>query len=180
MNERRTSANRFNAKLSTGPASYRGKQKSARNALKHGLSIAIDPAAESVRALTRLLLPTPCNDYLRALAVEAARKIIDHNRVRDAYQDIYRELHARYGDALDSPFPERLLRERGGSPKIAANEFVEMHFGRIRPLSISDLAKQLDKLARYDRRTLSARERALAELDRAIERSYMERELKQS
>ena len=124
-----------------------------------------------MRALARLWLPTPCNDYLRALAVEAARRIIDHNRVRDAHQDIYLELYARWGDALDSPLPERLLLERGGLPKIAASDFVSSHFGRIQLPSISDLAKQLDKLARYDRKTLSARERALAELDRAIERS---------
>jgi hypothetical protein len=43
-----------------------------------------------------------------------------------------------------------------------------LQLDRIRPLLISDLVKQLNKLARYDRRTLSGRERALAELDRAI------------
>jgi hypothetical protein len=168
MNERRMAANRRNAKMSTGPTSCRGKQSSARNALKHGLSIAADPADDNVRALASLLSPSPCNDYLRALAVEAARRIIDHNRVRDAHQNLYRELYARYGDTSDSALPERLLLERGGSPKIAASDLEELQLDRIRPLLISDLAKQLNKLARYDRRTLSARERALAELDRAI------------
>jgi hypothetical protein len=115
-----------------------------------------------------LLSPSPCNDYLRALAVEAARRIIDHNRVRDAHQDLYRELYGRCGDASDSGLPERLLLERGGSPKIATSDLEELQLDRIRPLLISDLVKQLNKLARYDRRTLSGRERALAELDRAI------------
>ena len=168
MNERRAVANRRNAKLSTGPTSCRGKQKSARNALKHGLSIATDPAADNVRALATLLLPGPCNDYTRALAVEAARKIIDHNRVREAHQDLYRDLCARHGDAACSVLPEHLLVEGRESSKIAASVLAELRLDRIEPLPISDLAKQLDKLARYDRRTLSARERALAELDRAI------------
>jgi hypothetical protein len=136
MSERRKAANRRNAKMSTGPASGRGKLKSARNALKHGLSIATDPA--NVRALASLLSPSPCNDYLRALAVEAARRIIDHNRVRDAHQDLYRELYGRYGDASDSGLPERLLLERGGSPKIATSDLEELQLDRIRPLLISD------------------------------------------
>ena len=37
-----------------------------------------------------------------------------------------------------------------------------------RPLTITGLAKQLDKLARYERRALSLRERALGELAEAI------------
>ena len=168
MNERRTSANRLNAKLSTGPVSSRGKQKSARNALKHGLSIATDPVADNVRALASLLLPTPCNDHLRALALEAARRIVDHNRVRDAHQNIYRELFSRCSGAARSILPEHLLVERRGSLKISATEIDGLRLDQIQSFSISDLAKQLDKLARYDRRTISARERALAELDRAI------------
>lgn len=38
----RSDINRQNAKFSTGPKSKNGKAKSARNSLKHGLSIAID------------------------------------------------------------------------------------------------------------------------------------------
>lgn len=168
MNERRIAANRRNAKMSTGPTSRRGKQSSARNALKHGLSIAADPAADNVRALASLLVPTPCNHDLGALALEAARRIVDHDRVRDAHQDIYRELYSRCSGAAPSILPEHLLVEWRGSLKIPATEINELRLDRIQSLSISDLAKQLDKLARYDRRTLSARERALAELDRAI------------
>jgi hypothetical protein len=36
------------------------------------------------------------------------------------------------------------------------------------PFTITDLARQLDKLARYERRTLSLRERALGNLADAI------------
>src|SRR5262245_37775360 len=80
MSEKRTNANRRNAKMSTGPISTSGKQRSARNALKHSLSISIDPASDDVRALTALLLPAAASDHIVALAIEAARRIIDFNR----------------------------------------------------------------------------------------------------
>ena len=42
--DRRASTNRANARLSTGPRSWEGKQASAKNAIKHGLSRAIKGA----------------------------------------------------------------------------------------------------------------------------------------
>jgi len=50
MSEKRTAANRRNAKLSTGPISTKGKRKSALNAVKHGLSIPTDRADDTVLA----------------------------------------------------------------------------------------------------------------------------------
>jgi hypothetical protein len=171
MNERRIVANRRNAKMSTGPASRRGKQRSARNAVKHGLSIAADPAGDNVRALASLLAPTPCSEHLAALAVEAALRIIDHNRVRDAHRALYQSIHERCSDALALIQPQQQPTELGRAAAISASSVKEFQRERVPSLLLSDLAKQLDRLARYDRRTLSARERALAELDRAIERS---------
>ena len=89
MTEKRTAANRRNAKLSTGPLSTRGKWKSALNAVKHGLSIPTDRADDAVRALAALLSPTAASDYVSALAVEAAGRIIDFNRVRKAHLALY-------------------------------------------------------------------------------------------
>jgi hypothetical protein len=54
MSEKRTAANRRNAKLSTGPISTKGKRKSALNAVKHGLSIPTDRADDTVLALAAL------------------------------------------------------------------------------------------------------------------------------
>jgi hypothetical protein len=89
MSEKRRAANRKNAKMSTGPISARGKQKSARNAVKHGLSIPTDPADDNVRALAALLWPAAASNHISALAVEAARRIIDFNRVRVAHRALY-------------------------------------------------------------------------------------------
>lgn len=169
MSERRKRANRRNAQLSTGPVSHIGKQKSALNAIKHGLSSAIDPSAESVRAMARLLLPASFNDALQTLAIEAARRMVDHARVRHAYRNVYEQLFASCDrPAHDSTSSIRLLLAKAGVRNSVAGDFVEQFFEISRPQSISDLARQLDKLARYDRRALSARDRALAELDLAL------------
>ena len=85
MSEKRTAANRRNAKLSTGPISTKGKRKSALNAVKHGLSIPTDRADDTVLALAALLSPTAASAHISALAVEAARRIVDFNRVKRAY-----------------------------------------------------------------------------------------------
>ena len=89
MSEKRTAANRRNAKLSTGPISTKGKRKSALNAVKHGLSIPTDRADDTVLALAALLSPTAASAHISALAVEAARRIVDFNRVKRAYLVLY-------------------------------------------------------------------------------------------
>ena len=58
--------------------------------------------------------------------------------------------------------------ELTGLAKIAAGFFKELQSPTAPPLTITDLAKHLDKLARYERRTLSLRERALGKLADAI------------
>ena len=159
MSEKRTAANRRNARMSTGPKSTNGKQRSARNALKHGLSVSADPISDNVRSLAALLSPVAARDHVAALAVEAARRIIDFDRVRVAHQDFY----ARLGSS-----PMLTVVELTGLAKIAAGFIKELQPPTAPPLTITDLAKHLDKLARYERRTLSLRERALGKLADAI------------
>ena len=159
MSEKRTAANRRNARMSTGPKSTSGKQRSARNALKHGLSVSADPISDNVRSLAALLSPVEARDHVAALAVEAARRIIDFDRVRVAHQDFY----ARLGSS-----PMLTVVELTGLAKIAAAFNKELQPPTAPPLTITDLAKHLDKLARYERRTLSLRERALGKLADAI------------
>jgi hypothetical protein len=126
----------------------------ARNALKHGLSVSADPISDNVRSLAALLLPVAASDHIAALAVEAARRIIDFDRVRVAHQDFY----ARLGSS-PSPPPVELT-----GLEIAAGFNKDLQPPTAPPLTITDLAKHLDKLARYERRSLSLRERALRKL----------------
>ena len=159
MSDRRTAANRRNSRMSTGPKSTSGKQRSARNARKHGLSVSADPISDNVRSLAALLLPPAARDHIAALAVEAARRIIDFDRVRVAHQDFY----ARLGSS-----PMLTVVELTGLAKIAAGLIKQLQPPTAPPLTITDLAEHLDMLARYERRSLSLRERALRKLADAI------------
>jgi hypothetical protein len=161
MSEKRIAANRRNAKVSTGPTSRSGKQRSALNALKHGLNIGTNPVGADVRALAVLLSPAAASDHIARLALEAARLIIDFDRVREAHQHVYSRLGSSPSLAAS---PARSSAELTGLSKSAANLIKELQPPKLSPLAITDVAKQLDKLARYERRALSSRERALREL----------------
>jgi flagellar hook-basal body complex protein FliE len=83
ISERKRDANRANARRSTGPRSVEGQRQSARNALKHGLSL---PAlrnphlSHEVRALAEQIANG--NKVLMDVATEIAEAQVDLQRVR--------------------------------------------------------------------------------------------------
>ena len=86
--ERQRKANRRNGAKSLGPVSAEGKYRSSQNARKHGLSSA------DVLPIDHPLKPTLMADArvrgLDALAAEElVTSILQHQRVCDAYADIY-------------------------------------------------------------------------------------------
>jgi hypothetical protein len=163
MGEKRTAANRRNAKLSTGPNSNKGKLKSALNAIKHGLSVPTTGADDTVRALAALLSVGSENDYTSALAVEVARRMIDVNRVRNAHLALYAGLGSDpiLIDPATQPAAGCGIAALTGSLMKLCQPPAAL------PLTLTAFAKQLDKLARYERRALSSRERALGQLEAA-------------
>lgn len=161
MSKKQIAANRRNSRKSTGPNSRVGKQRSAQNALKHGLSIPTDPAGENVQALAALLSPTPAKDNITALAIEAARRIIDFDRVKEVHKHLYSRLGT--SPVLEKP-PIKPQINFGGLAQIAASLVKQLQPPTVVPLTILDLAQQLERLARYERRSWSLRERALREL----------------
>jgi hypothetical protein len=101
--ERKRATNRSNARLSTGPRSAAGKARVARNALRHGLNVAVadDPLlTEEVARIARAI----CDGAPRAgagaelayLARRIAEAQVDLMRVR-------RARHAMMARALDNP-----------------------------------------------------------------------------
>ena len=85
--ERKIRANRANARASTGPKTMHGRIRSARNAVRHALSLPIysDPAlSEEVEALAREIAGTDANAEMQELARRVAEAQIDLRRVRDA------------------------------------------------------------------------------------------------
>jgi hypothetical protein len=83
----RLAANRKNALRSTGPKSPSGKQRAARNALKHGLAVPVgaDPSLrDRIEALSRLIAGAGAAAARVALARRVAEAQVDLDRVRAA------------------------------------------------------------------------------------------------
>jgi hypothetical protein len=141
---RKIEANRKNARASTGPKTEQGRARMARNAFRHGLSLHVcsdSVLCEEVESLARKIAGTEANVEIQELARRAAEAQIDLGRVH----------YARYrllSDALSNPDYE----SRADTPQKLA-------------LILSQEAKQLLAMDRYEQRALLRRKVALRALD---------------
>lgn len=177
--DRKIKANRVNARASTGPCTVEGRTRSARNALRHGLSLPVcsDPAlCEEVEALARDIAGTDASAEILELARRVAEAQIDLRRVRcarhkllsDALGDRYYESRQSQLEKLrfigrlarpnapDIPLPvlERYLTSTPKGPQKFA-------------IVLSQEAKRLLAMDRYERWALSRRKAAIQVFDGA-------------
>jgi hypothetical protein len=83
--DRKIESNRKNAQKSTGPRSEAGRHRSRRNALRHGLSVAIgtDPSfSDDIRRLASILARGNRGQKIGEFAHQAAEAEIDLLRIR--------------------------------------------------------------------------------------------------
>jgi hypothetical protein len=167
--------NRRNAGKSTGPKSRAGKSRAARNAHRHGLARSIwsDPVlASATETLARELAGPAAGAELQSLAREAAADHIDVDRVRRA---CHRMMVQQLEDPVPIPTTPRAARQH-------VRDLIELDAQglyipwRLRTaaripegaekfaLVISNLARSLAALERYERRSLSRRKRAFRKL----------------
>ena len=176
--ERKIKTNRANARASTGPKTARGRANSARNALRHGLSLPVysDPAlSEEVEELAREIAGPGANGEIHELARRVAEAQIDLRRVREArHKFLKQELSNPYVESrADMREKVRLMgRILGGKePDIsmaALEKFVtSTPQGAQKFATILLEAKQLRTMDRYERRALSRRKSAILALDDA-------------
>jgi hypothetical protein len=178
----KTKANRANAKASTGPKTAQGRARAARNARRHGLSLPLysDPIlSEEVEALAREIARTDVNAEIRQLARRVAEAHIDLCRVRyarnqfltDRLNDEYYEFRANQRAKLAVIF--KLLRPNAPDiPMPALSKYLTSTPQGPEKLAtiLSQEAKQLLAMDRYERRALSRRKSAIREFDVARRR----------
>ena len=84
--QRKIKANRANAQASTGPKTRHGRFRSAKNALRHGLSLPVesDPALrEQIQVLASRIAGPHAGAHIQMLARRVAEAQVDLRRVRD-------------------------------------------------------------------------------------------------
>lgn len=177
---RQLAANRANARLSLGPKSRGGKSRSARNARRHGLTTSIwsDPnLAADAKAAARELAGATASHEVKGLARLAAAAHIDVDRVRRMrHRLIIQGLNESDLGPTTSRASERHLRNLFQLFKLLSERaaYIPWELRSILmpredsenfALAISNLARQLSRMERYERRALSRRKKAFRRFD---------------
>jgi hypothetical protein len=176
--ERKITANRANARASTGPQTTRGRARAARNALRHALSLPVcsNPAlSKEVETLARKIAGPGANAETQELARQVAEAQIDLRRVRSARHQflcdtLSKEYYESYANMrMKVKLLRALLRPNPPDMSMETLKFVTSTPQGPHKLAtiLSGETKKLLAMDRYERRALSRRKFAIRAFDAA-------------
>ena len=170
------SANKANAKRSTGPRTNAGRKRSSLNAVRHGLTGLLgDEFAPELSELARAIAPRASAD-IAAAAARVAQAALEVRRAR--VTRVMAITEALLSPAMLAPKPPRgltpnlLRRMQEASPEMRefAHELVaslappETEEGKL-AAALERSSAQLGRLIRYEQRARSRLKRAIREFD---------------
>jgi hypothetical protein len=176
--KRQIRANRANARASTGPKSAAGKARAARNALRHGLAIAVlDDAhwAPEVDVLARRIAGENADAELLSIGRNVAQAQIDLQRIREHRRRAIEKAVTKLDLGTDPARSSERDGEVGATRRDAENpvahdrnscEVVEGAKGaNAAGNSLEIITRGLTAVDRYERRAFSRRKFAIREFE---------------
>lgn len=167
--ERKRSANRTNARASTGPRSAPGKSRVSRNALRHGLAVPIGCDAKvsaEIEALAKSIVGPRASPDLLPLALRIAEAQLDLVRIRRVRHDLFSkalsdpDYESSASTRLKMKLVVALARKQGATtpmPSWAEGIVMRKPSGPEKfAVILSDMARKLAAIERYERRAIRA------------------------